>query len=110
MDAGAYLIDYLQELDFCERGDMGPKLLSFREIESWQHSTGLHLDSWEVLTLRQLSREYIDQLHRSRDRMEPAPYRTDDLPRQREAVHSFFKNLARNHNGRPNRAKRKGKV
>lgn len=111
MESGAYLIDYLQELDFCEHGGMGLSALSFREIEAWQANTGLHLNPWEVLTLRTLSRDYIDQLHRSKDPAEPAPYRTDDLPRQREAVHNFFKNLARRKShGRPRKPRRKGHI
>ncbi len=77
------------------RGEMGMAPISFLELSAWQASTGLALSPWEALTLRRLSIDYIDQLHRSKNPAEQAPYQTEDLPRQREAVHNFFKNLAR---------------
>jgi len=111
VDAGAYLLGYLQEMDFCIKGEMGLAPLSFQELASWQSSTGLALSPWEVLALKRLSSDYIDQLGRSKDRAEPAPYQTEDLPRQREAVHNFFKQLARRKtNVRHRKFKRKGHV
>ena len=112
MEAGAYLLTYLQELDFCAKGEMGLAPLSFQELLAWQETTGLALSSWEVLTLRRLSCDYIDQLARSREPSEPAPYQTEDLPRQREAVFNFFKNLAtrRKGNDRHRNTRRKGNI
>lgn len=91
---------------------MGLAPLSFHELQAWQSGTGLALSAWECLALRKLSSEYVDQLHRSRSRDEPAPYQTEDLPKQRAAVHNFFKLLAKRMNGneRPRKAKRKGHV
>jgi hypothetical protein len=112
VEAGAYLLGYLQELDFCQQNGMGTAPLSFQELQAWQSSTGLALSSWETLALRQLSRDYIDQLARSRDPSEPAPYQTEDLPRQREAVHNFFKQLARRRkrNDGHRKSRRKGNL
>lgn len=112
VDLGAYLLGYLQELDFCMKGESGMSALSFFELSAWQDSTDLRLSSWEILALKHLSGEYVNQLHRSRDPDESAPYQTEDLPRIREAVQNFFSGLSQRYRANDGHSKpqRKGQL
>jgi hypothetical protein len=60
----SYLIDYLFEIGPAMDGGMGIVPLSYGEIAAWSLLTGIRLRPWEARTLRRLSREYVDELHK----------------------------------------------
>ena len=43
----------------------GPAPVSFQEIEAWARMTKTTLPGWEVLMLRQLSKDFVSQYHDS---------------------------------------------
>jgi hypothetical protein len=67
---------------------IGPsKEITYTEIESFQFCTGVQLSGWEAEQIHQLSIEYLNQQHESRDPLCPAPYTSVDIsPQNRAAV------------------------
>lgn len=75
MKNGKYLIDWMDELDWCGIAPMGGYLpLSWVEIEAWSRVTSTELDSDDALLIRHLSKVYVNSLNRAKDPTTPAPY------------------------------------
>jgi len=91
-DAG-YLITYLFDAGPVESGGMGPAPLSHREIEAWQHNTGIELSPWEAKTLRRLSREYLAMAQDATSPSCPPPWRPEPIyePERAERVAKAIK-------------------
>lgn len=70
----AYLADYLWEIGPSLPAGMGAGPITHSEIASWQHNTGIELNSWESRTLRKLSITYLNESHKAKDRKCPAPW------------------------------------
>lgn len=65
---------------------MGQAPLTFVEIDAWQRVTGICLDPWESLDIRQLSVEWCAQADRSSDPECPAPYAGEARPEELNVV------------------------
>lgn len=76
---GKHLLAYLIEMGVTG----GDYPLSFAEIESWQHGTGVELEAWEVGIVRKLSEAYMSESSRARKPDAPAPWQ--DAPYIRPA-------------------------
>jgi hypothetical protein len=72
-----HVIGYLFEMGPLASGGMGPAPLSHQEIAAWCDLTGIRLSPWEVRTVRQLSRDYLAELHEAEDPKRPAPWRPE---------------------------------
>lgn len=88
-----YITEWLMEVGpVCSNG-MGTGPIGWTDIAAWQDLTGNELDAWEARTLRRLSRDFHDQMHRAKESTCPAPYvakaRNDD------AVGDQFKEMFR---------------
>ena len=77
IEAGYYLLGYLNQSGYSLPGFNGAEALTWSELQAWQQITMTPLTSWEAETMIELSRQYVNQLHKSRDANCPAPY-TDD--------------------------------
>lgn len=78
--AGLYLVDHLFTVGPCPAGEP----ISFLEIEAWSRQTGNKLNIWEVSTLHDLSRVYVEELNAASDITRPAPYSPPDKPSRAE--------------------------
>lgn len=74
INAGAYLVDYLMEIGPALDSGMGQLVITFGEIDAWQRLTGVQLPPWQVRLMRHLSREWIAETARARDRFCPPPW------------------------------------
>ena len=54
----AYLRDIFFDVGPVKSTGVGAEVIPFSEIESFQRQTGIHLNPWEVLTLRSMSKAY----------------------------------------------------
>lgn len=94
-----YLVGYLFEIGPTESIGMGAAPLSHRELEAWQHNTGIALSAWEVRTLKRLSADYLGEAQQAtaRDRPPPwkeAPYAQTVPNLQAEALRASLRALA----------------
>jgi hypothetical protein len=69
-----YLVLLFYELGICEQGDNGAKVVSWKELEAWQENTQRKLSPWEVITIRDMSRAYVNEYYAGSDKLRPAPY------------------------------------
>lgn len=88
-----YLTDWLMEIGPLASGGMGPAALGWGEIASWQSLTCNALTGWEARTLRHLSRQFLDQMNKSREPGCPAPFSTGAI--NNDAVNDQFKKMFR---------------
>lgn len=72
---------------------MGPTPLGWGDIATWQTLSGNEVDPWEARTLMRLSRDFVTQMHRSKESTCPAPYSTGAINEQ--AVTDQFKAMFR---------------
>lgn len=79
----------------------GPVPVSFSEIEAWSRVTGIEIPGYEAVQLRQLSRDYCNQHHASKNPSEPQPIMPgeDATPKQvvREQVARGLADLVAQH-------------
>lgn len=68
------LIGYLFEIGPTMPGAAGPVSISNQELVAWQALSGVSLKPWEAKFLRQLSREYVAELHRAEKADALAPW------------------------------------
>ena len=69
-----YLASYLFEIGPSMAAGMGEAPITHGEIESWQHNTGIILNSWEARTLRGLSSEYVSENYAAKDPDKECPW------------------------------------
>ena len=69
-----YLIGYLFDVGPTMAGAMGDAPLSYGELQSWQHLSGVDLTPWEVRLMRKLSTDYLVQLQKSEKPECPPPF------------------------------------
>ena len=74
--SAGYLVGLLQEAGLMSSTGMGPVPLSWHEIKCWMEVTGLQLNTWERLTVKALSDEYVSELVQATARDRPMPYST----------------------------------
>lgn len=72
IDHGNHIIEWLHEVGPTQDGD---KPLSWQEINAWKQATGTEATAEELVMIRQLSRVYVAQYHRSDNPDEPPPNR-----------------------------------
>lgn len=88
-----YIIDWLMEIGPVTAGGMGSTPLAWSDIAAWQDLTGINMTAWEARTIRRLSRDFHDQLHRSKEPTCPAPYTEAAI--SHDAVTEQFKRMFR---------------
>lgn len=69
-----YLVSYLYEIGPTMPSGMGDAPLTHAEIESWQHNTGIPLDSWEARLIHRASLEYLSESQKATQPDAPAPW------------------------------------
>lgn len=79
-----HVVNRLVEIGLTEAAGMGVAPLSWREINEWQHSTGVTLPPWEARLIRRLSTEYIAEGRRAEDETCPPPWRAEVTRREIE--------------------------
>jgi len=75
VEHGGHVIQWLHEVGPTQQGMNGPEPLSWQEISAWREATGVEATAEELVMLRNLSRQYASQYHRSDNPEEPAPYK-----------------------------------
>lgn len=75
-----HLVGYLFEIGPTLPAGMGEGPLTHGEIASWQHNTGVRLQSWEARLVKRLSIEYLNESHKARARDCPAPWGDAPVP------------------------------
>lgn len=68
------VVTYLAELGYADQGFDSLKPVAWSEIQAWANMTGLTVQTWLALMLRELSEEYATQANRSREASCPAPF------------------------------------
>lgn len=82
ISVGEYLIGYWQQAGMVESSGFGALPLAYTSITGWQECTGIELDAWESLTIRQMSRAYCRALADGEDRNAPPPWCDMDAVRK----------------------------
>lgn len=65
-----YIIGYLMEIGI----SMSDRAITFGELESWQSTTGIRLESWEARIMKRLSDMYLSESHSMRDPQSVCPW------------------------------------
>lgn len=61
---------------------MGLSAISWRELQAWEHGTGIELQPWESRLIRMLSAEYVSTSRKATEPDCPPPWvGEEDLPR-----------------------------
>lgn len=88
--AAGYLLEYLYDIGPTLAAGMGDGPITQGEIAAYQANMGLHLDSWEVGMLRQLSIAHLNQSHLATDPACKPPfgelYRNPDVDKRIDAA------------------------
>lgn len=69
-----YVASLFDEMGGLVQSGMGIAPMSWQEIQAWSSLTGLELDPWEVITLKELSKEYCAMINECDDKNVFAPY------------------------------------
>lgn len=88
-----HMIEWLMEAGPVSAGSMGAAPIGWTEIAAWQALTGIALNPWEARTLRRLSGDFHDQMHKARDINCPPPFAR--TTRNDEAVTRQFEEMFR---------------
>lgn len=88
-----YITAWLMEAGPVSANGMGSAPLDWREIAAWQDLTGADLTAWEARTLRRLSRDFHDQMHKAKEPTCPPPFTT--AARNDDAVTKQFAEMFR---------------
>ena len=96
IEYGEWIIEYLLEIGPAQSFGMGLSPISFYDIYSWSKITGTHINHWDAISIKKLSKIYVSQYSISSEKECPAPYFniTKPIEEQRENVSSRFKKLA----------------
>lgn len=89
-----YLTDWLMDVGPTINGPMGQSPVGWSDLTHWQGFLGIELTPWEARTLCTLSRDFLDQMNKSRDLNCPAPFVENPLAND-EAVAEQFKRMLR---------------
>lgn len=63
------------EIGITGAGGMGPRPLTWLEIDAWSHGTAVELSPWEFRLIRHLSIAYLGELGKAESENHPAPWR-----------------------------------
>lgn len=74
LEEAAYMLPLFLELGVILHHGMGAAPMSWQEIESWKNLSGLELDYWELLTLKEMSYAYASEYGNATDPQRIAPY------------------------------------
>ena len=92
-----YLVLLFYEAGLCEQGINGAVTLSWKEINSWLDATKRSLSPWEVNMIRDMSKEYVSELHSASDKYRPMPFseseETINTDSNADMLSSFFDGL-----------------
>lgn len=81
------LVMLLQEIGPTVPGPMGAVPIGWQDIAAWQACTGEQLDPWDARKLRELSMQYLTELHLAEQPERPMPGITQEqVVANRDAV------------------------
>ncbi|MCD8212675.1 MAG: hypothetical protein LUC34_01230 [Campylobacter sp.] len=80
----------LSELGYCKNNGFGAVGLDFSEIKAYCEITSLTLNWWEVLTLKNLSLIYANEIN-AEDKNDFAPYQGEFKPKEFKDILGKFK-------------------
>lgn len=86
----SYLVDTLMEAGPVSPAGMGTTVLSWADLQAWQHGTGIALAPWEARLVRQLSAEYLQESRRAEahDALPPWLDSEEEQERHRKALNA----------------------
>ena len=95
-DAGnfSHLLDYLSEMDYCKTLGMGIVPLSITDINDWAVLTNIRLNTFELLSITQLSRLYVCKYNEF-DRTNASDPTGMFYPENKDKVSNSIKNALR---------------
>lgn len=67
------LIKWMNEIGYYQTGAAGPVEVPWSEIQAWSQMTGTEITHKEALALKNLSRAYVSQYHKSSDPLASDP-------------------------------------
>lgn len=77
--SAGYLVGLLNEAGLMSSSGMGPVPLSWLEIDAWIRCTDLELTTWERLTIKRMSEEYVAERCETDPRRDaPFTFMTDE--------------------------------
>lgn len=76
-----YVAGWWQDTGMVGTGAMGPVPLSAVEVQAWAAGMGLELTPWEFGVMREMSRAYLDQSHKSDKPECAAPFGAGSIDR-----------------------------
>lgn len=74
IDPAQYMAGWWLNTGLIQHGGMGAVPLSASEVMAWASGNGIRLVPWEFRCLREMSRAYLEQLHKSEKPETAAPY------------------------------------
>lgn len=74
IEHGQYLLDYAFEIGPAKSGASGPAVIDWIDVQAWANLHRLHLDSWELLVVREISKAFVAQWYMSEGSLVPSPY------------------------------------
>lgn len=93
IEFGQYLLDYAFEIGPSKSSGQGPVIIEWVDIEAWCILTGVRLDLWELLVLREISKAFVSQYYLSEGAIIPSPYQPEDF--DKDTVSTRIGNLLR---------------
>lgn len=95
--AADYLARYLFEIGPTLVAGMSDGPITFSEVQAWQVGTGVDLSSWESITLRRLSLDYLSQSVKSKAPGCQAPFSSEKMQASiRRVAESKFRSFIGN--------------
>lgn len=74
IEFGQYLLDYAFEIGPSKSTGNGPMVIDWVDISAWCQLTGVKLDLWELLVVREISKAFVAQYYVSEGSIVPSPY------------------------------------
>lgn len=74
IEYGQYLLDYAFEIGPSRSSGQGPLTIEWVDIKAWCELTGVILDLWELLVIREISKAFVAQYYVSEGAIVPSPY------------------------------------
>lgn len=74
IEHGQYLLDYAFEIGPSKSSGQGPLVIEWTDIKSWCDLTGVNLDLWELLVVREISKAFVAQYYVSDGAIVPPPF------------------------------------
>jgi len=82
VDYAEYILELAFEIGICSQSELGSSEITWSELNAWSKVMDTKLSNFECLTIKRLSRAYVEQLYASKSEFEPPPYSPQQFDRE----------------------------